>query len=59
MIVCFYNIPNFYNIRMIKHLKNFDLSSEGFFSWHLLDFVFLINFDGNFFVQWFIDSYTD
>lgn len=59
MIVSFNNIPNLNHIWMVKHLKDFNLSSEWFFSGHILDFVFLINFDSNFFIQWFIDGYTN
>lgn len=59
MIIGFNNIPDFNNVGMIKHLQNFDLSSERFFSGHLLNFIFFINFDGNFFIQWFIDRNTN
>ena len=47
------------DVRMIKSLKNANFPSNWFFSLGLFDFIFFIDFDGYFFIQWFEYSYSN
>ena len=59
MIIGFHYINDFNNIWMIKHFQNLNFPSDWFLPLRIIDFAFLINFDSNFLILYFMHGHSD